>query len=503
MRHKAVHLFCISFFFILVLAGFSSLTIVYADPVLQDVPRLDGYKIYFTEANGEASRFDRTEIGLSRFAGLLRELGAELATVEWRSSFPTDADLVIVAGPLDDFNAGQTARLWTYLDNGGKMLLLADPLRWERGRARGMAQESGLFQLLWSDLGVRVHNDLVLTEGLLPIPQPILTEETSAEATEAASEATPEVLLPAVTPIQMPVPQYNFITDENTSDSPIMRNLSSPLAFFGARSVDIDLSTREFPVEPLVFSSSEFYGENNFPTYYENGLALYNIGQDIPAGFLPLAVAFENPDSGLRLVMVGDRDIATNGSGFQSSPPNTPSFLYVGNIEFMLNSVTWLLGVEPVEVSFPTPGPTATPTLVPTPAIEEGPTVRADLGISIAVSNMRPAEGEVIIYDLNLINNGPDTVNNIIVKYELPAGLEFILSDGGTYNADTGEWLHLELEPNEGSNMKLVVRVLRGTVRTTITSRVDITDSNANDIVPTNNTDSVDITVTAIIQEEG
>lgn len=500
MRHKPFQVFCIGFFFILVVASFSSVSLVSADPVLQNTPRLDGYKIYFTEGNGEASRFDRSENGLSRFAGLLREQGAELATVEWRSSFPTDADLVIVAGPLDDFNPGQTARLWTYLSNGGKMLLLVDPLRWDRGRPRGMAMESGLFQLLWSDLGVRVRNDIVLTEGVMPIPQSPAAEAVAAEAT---AEATPEVVLPTATPVQMPVPQYHFMTTEKTSDSPILSQVNEPLAFFGARSIEIDLSTREFPIEPLSFSESEFYGENNYPAFYDSGLAIYNIGQDTAAGFLPLAVAFENPEVGLRLVMVGDRDVATNGGGFRSSPPNTPAFLYLGDVRFMLNSVTWLLGAEPVEVAFPTPGPTATATLVPTPAIEEGPTVRAELGISIAASNMRPAEGEVIIYDLNLINNGPDPVRDVVVRYELPVGLEFILSDGGTYNPETGEWFIRELEPNAGSNLKLVVRILRGTVRTTITSRADITDSNANDIEPKNDTASVDVTVTAIIQEEG
>ncbi|MBI5668009.1 MAG: Gldg family protein [Chloroflexi bacterium] len=502
MRHKTFQLLSISFLFILILAGYSSVSFVSADPLLQGTPRLDGFKIYFTEANGEASRFDRSEAGLSRFAGLLRELGAELATVEWRSNFPTDADLVIVAGPVDDYNASQTARLWTYLNNGGKMLLMVDPLAWERGRARGVALESGLFQLLWSDLGVRARNDLVLTEGIVPKIEPLAAAAVSAEATAEAT-AEPETALPTATPVQMPAPRYQFTTGEKSSDSPIVSDISEPLAFFGARSIEIDLSTREFPVEPLVFSESEFYGENNFPQYYDNGVALYNIGQDVPSGFLPLAVAFENPESQMRLIVIGDRDIATNGRGFQSSPPNTLSFLYRGNIQFMLNSVAWLLGAEPVEVSFPTPGPTATPTLVPTPVIEEGPTVRADLGVNIAVSNMRPGEGEVIIYDLNLINNGPDPVENVIVKYELPAGLEYILADGGTFNSETGEWLVLELAPNEGANLKIVVRVLNGTVRTTITSTAEIMDSNANDVNEANNMDSADITIAAVIREEG
>ena len=66
---------------------------------------------------------------------------------------------------------------------------------------------------------------------------------------------------------------------------------------------------------------------------------------------------------------VGDREFATNGGGFETSPPYSGAFLYPGNVRFMLNAIAWLLDAEPVagEVSFPEPGPTATPTLTPTP----------------------------------------------------------------------------------------------------------------------------------------
>ena len=92
------------------IAVFSPTPRAYAENLLQDAPSLQGFKIYFTEASGEASRFDRGTNGLSRFAGLLSDLGADLETVEWRTAFPTDADLLIIAGPKQDFDASQTAR---------------------------------------------------------------------------------------------------------------------------------------------------------------------------------------------------------------------------------------------------------------------------------------------------------------------------------------------------------------------------------------------------------
>jgi len=77
----------------------------------------------------------------------------------------------------------------------------------------------------------------------------------------------------------------------------------------------------------------------------------------------------ENIASGTRIVLIGDREFATNGGGFETSPPYSGAFLYPGNVRFMLNAIAWLLDAEPVagEVSFPEPGPTATPTLTPTP----------------------------------------------------------------------------------------------------------------------------------------
>lgn len=91
---------------------------VQAGTALQGVPRLDGKNIYFSEAFGEASRFDRGPTGLSRFAGLLRLLGANLYTLEWRTGIPADADLLVIAGPLTDIGPDQTAWLWAYLQNG-------------------------------------------------------------------------------------------------------------------------------------------------------------------------------------------------------------------------------------------------------------------------------------------------------------------------------------------------------------------------------------------------
>src|SRR5215207_11289341 len=134
-------------------------TMVEASAMIQDVQRLDGINIYFTEAAKEPSRFDRSNAGLSRFAGLLSLLGANLYTLEWRTGFPTDADLIVIAGPTDDLLPDQIARLWSYINNDGHILLLADPVI---GTVKAFPANSGLFQLMWTDMGLRARADVVL-----------------------------------------------------------------------------------------------------------------------------------------------------------------------------------------------------------------------------------------------------------------------------------------------------------------------------------------------------
>lgn len=337
---------------LLAVSAMSPQTVVQAEAVLvQDMPRLDGMNIYFTESAGEASRFNRDGTGISRFAGLLRLLGANLYTLEWRTGFPTDADLIVIAGPVTDFSPDQIARLWSYLNNNGRLLLLADPVI---SPVAALPFNSGLFQLMWSDMGLRARADVVVIEAAR---QPIVSESTE--------EPAPVVTAGLLTA---------FVAGDINANHPITSAIDGPLAFFRARSLEFDASLQGFEVQPLVYTDSGFYGESAFGAYLTEGAAAFNIGADTTRGPLALAAAFANPDTGSRMVVIGDRDFATNGSGFVTSPPNTASFVYADNVRFMLNSVTWLLEADAVDLTFPTPGPTSTATITPSPTPTPTPT---------------------------------------------------------------------------------------------------------------------------------
>lgn len=321
-----------------------------------DTPSGD-LKIYFTEANDEASRFDRSDIGLSRLGGLLERLGAQMYTLEWRNNIPADADLIVIAGPTDDYTSEQTARLWAYLNNGGRLLILAEPI--VEG-SFSFPQDQGLFELCWTDLSIRGKEDVVVIEGdMQTVPSPV--EEPDEEDTTAT--------LPAPEMIDVPVLISDLVVSNINTDHPITQGIEGELAFFGARSLEVDTSFQITQVTALAFSDDGYYGETRYREYQDNGISEYLTEEDTLRGSLPLAAVAENPSTGTRIVLIGDRDFATNGGGLQTSPPNSPSFLYPANVQFLLNSIAWLLDTEAEDLSFPTPGNTATPTVTSTPTL--------------------------------------------------------------------------------------------------------------------------------------
>lgn len=345
---------------VVALVALPSRSEVAAQRLLQDTSRLEGYQIYFSESLGEASRFDRSPSGLSRLAGLVDLLGAELYTLEWRTGIPADADLLVIAGPTTDLSPDQTAWLWAYLQNGGRLLILADPQP-----NKALPATKGLFHLMWDDMGLRANDDLVAIEGELRLAVPPGDRPASGQPTP-----TP---LP---PVEVPILVTDFLTANINTFHPIAAGIEGELAFFGARSLQIDASPRESQVTPVVYTGSDFYGEVDVATYLQTQYVAYNIGADTTRGMLPLVTAMDNIATGTRIVLIGDRDFATNGGGFRSSPSYSGAFVFPNNVRFMLNAITWLLGTEPVtgEVSFPEPAPTATPTTTPSPTPTPLPT---------------------------------------------------------------------------------------------------------------------------------
>lgn len=334
-------------------------------PQLPDTQILEGFKIYFSEAALEASRFDRSEAGISRIAGLLQQQGATLHTLEWRTQLPQDADLIIIAGPVGDILPDQVARLWAYFVNSnGRLLLLTDP---PVGDALYTLRSfNGLVTLMWNDMGFRPLDNLVVTEGemqMVEVTDPAPVDEGDEE--ESTSESAETTL------VEAPILVTDLVVSALDSNHPITAELQDELAYFGARSFEVDLSMPTSQVTPLALSDPIYYGEFGLDEYSEDGLAEYNESEDTARGVQILAVAYEQEPDGLKVVVIGDREFATNGGGLQTSLNGGSAFEHPGNVQFLLNSVYWLLDVEAGDISSDqttgeeSPDTTAEPTTEP------------------------------------------------------------------------------------------------------------------------------------------
>jgi len=344
---------------------------------LQGSTALEGKTIYFAEAAGEAGRFDRGDNGASKLGGLLRSMGATLLTLDWRATFPTNMDLLVIAGPVSDYSADQQARVWAYITNGGRALIAVNPTVQRSRNDRGsFSADAALFSLMFTDFGLRPVNDVIAIEGEL--------REITLRDENMVEDFTEEgVVVDAVIGSTVELPR--LITDFTTSNfdaaHPITANLDPEegLRFFNARSMRVDVGTMGGTVTPLVFSPEGYYGETNYTAYLATGLVNDSIGEDTGRGSLPVALAYQNDTSGARIVLIGDREMLTNGAGFASSPPNSLGFLFPGNVRFTLNSFAWLLDTGAPDMTFPTPGPTYTPTITPSPTPTFTPTPQPEV----------------------------------------------------------------------------------------------------------------------------
>jgi hypothetical protein len=318
-----------------------------------------GARIYLADAHGEASRFDSSESGLSHFAALLDGAGAELTTIDWREPVPAEADLVIIASPTRNYSLDQTARLAGYLNQGGRVLMLINP---PVGNLSGWSVTNGFFLLTASDFGFQVSDDVVVRE----ISSQIRGKIQAAQTPQPAQLPHPNLL------------EVDFTSTSLDTVHPITAGLQDELAFFTARSLRIaatgDPEIDAVPPTPLIFTDTDFYGETDYAAYVNSDLAVYDPNLDTVRGSLSLALAYQSPSDGSRVVLIGDREFATNGGGLRTSPAYSASFVFPGNARFLLRAVAWLLDRDMGEVSFATPAPTATITITPSPTATWTPT---------------------------------------------------------------------------------------------------------------------------------
>jgi uncharacterized repeat protein (TIGR01451 family) len=87
---------------------------------------------------------------------------------------------------------------------------------------------------------------------------------------------------------------------------------------------------------------------------------------------------------------------------------------------------------------------------------------KADIELTKSVDNPSPYVYESVTYTITVTNKGPDTVNYLYVNDGLPAGLVFekaVVSQGSSYNSNTGIWLVSELTNGSSATLAVTVNV--------------------------------------------
>ena len=324
-------------------------------------------KVVLTTGHGELSLDDSSEGGLSSLNQLLGKDNFELET--WASltspQVPRDTDLVIVAGPQLPFQAPELAALGSYLSGGGRVLLLLDPRFEETGPKSNRMLEQGFTEWL-AGYGVRLGQNVVLDPDNTV---PFLGQET-------------------------------FVANDY-EDHPIthgLRETRQPVLFALARSVGRGEAVPGLEVTELVHTSASGWGERSLGGVPEKGsddlagpvslgvvVTSTEAGKAKPGddsatgdesatssdassaestGGDPAADRKDGSGSGMRLVVFGDSDFASNRllaelrnavlvnnvlnwmvarEDLLGIPPKTPEHVRLNLAPSQMSSLYWLI----------------------------------------------------------------------------------------------------------------------------------------------------------------
>lgn len=248
---------------------------------------------YFVSDKGSPNPSDKGDQGFSQIATKLSLNNFTVANISLMQvpQIPLDAGMLIILAPLKSFTDNEVAKIKTYLDNGGRLLI-----------GLGPNLQKDLFANIKEMLrgyGVRIGRDLVIdkasyvsgSNGWIPI---VKTYNTSHILTKDFTQAT---FFPLTT------------------------------------SIIGEKSDASFERRSLFFSSNYpgSWAEKNFEDLIKN-ITSYDQTSDI-AGPIPLAVSVENVKNEMRIIALG------NGTFVQNVYENQG-----GNFDFFLNTASWLAG---------------------------------------------------------------------------------------------------------------------------------------------------------------
>lgn len=248
--------------------------------------------------------------GISRFAAVFTELGAEVISAPLSAPLP-DADVIVLVRPRRALSPEAAARLWAAVERGAHLLVALDPAG--QSGVAGEATNRALATLLSRDYG------LTLLDGFLIAPG--MNASRIQQASTSALAVTP---LADAHPITAPLRDYDIA-----------------VTTWGARPVLPDALGIDSAATPLLLTEIA-YAETARNIFRENDpdpLEL-NLDQD-RVGRLFVAAIGEDTRRGGRAAVLTDGEMLLNGFGFARDSAGFPT--QIGNVVFASRLAAWLL----------------------------------------------------------------------------------------------------------------------------------------------------------------
>lgn len=241
----------------------------------------------FTVKHGEKSMFGYENSGYSEANRYLARDNIEAKPIELitlSEISPTNVDILIVAGPTRKFLEHEINLIRQYLNNGGRGMFMLDP-----------DIETGLEPML-REYNVNVGNDIVVD---------------------------PSGQIPGSSPLQVVIGLYRR--------HPITEKLKTYTIFFLARSVSVINPENDVnKAIDVAITTQDGWGE----TDTKADAFSYDPETD-KEGEVSIAVAVENEKTGMRMMVIGDSEFASNRDFFQGA-----------NRDLFINAVNWVIHRE-------------------------------------------------------------------------------------------------------------------------------------------------------------
>src|SRR5258706_1832065 len=241
------------------------------------------YKVLFTIGHGETGTdIQKKEDAYAIRAGL-ENVGILSGTLDLKNeAIANNASAIVMIGPSLDLGQDEVDKIKAYMDNGGKLLLMAKPAF--QGEIQFMkSPDSPMAKYLWTNWGIRPQNDIVYDP---------LSNVSSPYRVLAAS-----------------VNSHPIMSRDSSGTSQIRPFVSL------AESWEINQTPPSgITIAPLFASSVQSIGKVNLPKVAANPDDPSNLKleQGDLRGPLWLAAALENTKNNARMIVIGDSDWVIN-----------------------------------------------------------------------------------------------------------------------------------------------------------------------------------------------